>query len=136
MSNKVKNIKKNVNAKRNLEQYTLFGTLIGSIIVSIGKCVGMKEDEMIDWFAYFSKDEELAKCKNVQEVCDYIIKKFGMPEEYKKSLVLVTDNNNLYTPLVSICIDDVILPLDRKGMSLGILSHLDEVGIEVEFIYE
>ena len=94
MSSMVKKVQKNVEAKRKLEEYTLYGSLIGSIIVTIGKCVEMDESEMIDWFAKFSKDEELAKCKNVKEVCEYIIDKFNMPDEFRKNIVLVYDENN------------------------------------------
>ena len=136
MSNRVKKIQENIENKMKLEQYTLYGSLIGSIIVTIGKCVEMDESEMIKWFAQFSKDEELAKCKNVTEVCDYIIEKFDMPEEYKDNIVFVYDNNNVYTPVVSLCIDNMVLPLDRDGKTLGIISHIGEENIEVEFIYE
>ena len=136
MSNLVKKIQKNVEAKKNLELYTLYGSLIGSCIVSIGKLVGMNETEMVKWFANFSLDEELSKCKNVQEVCDYIISKFNMPEEYKENLVLVYDTENKYTPVVTICIDNTILPLDKNGMRIGILSHFEEDNIEWEYVYE
>ena len=134
MSSLVKKIQKNVEANRKLEQYTLYGSLIGSIIVTIGKLVGKKEDEMIKDFARFSKDEELAKSKNILEVVDYIIKDFNMPEEYKKYIVLAYDENGKYTPVVTVVDDEgYVQPLDRCGVYNGILAQGD---FEMEYIYE
>lgn len=135
MSNKVKSIRKNVEAKRKLEEYTLYGSLIGSIIVTLGKLVEKNEQEMLEDFAYYSKDEDLFKCKNVREVVEYIKRDYGVIEDYEDALVLVYDENNLYTPAVTLEVNGNILPLDRNGTRLGILSHLGEEGIYVEYIF-
>lgn len=133
MSNQVKKIKENVEANKKLEQYTLYGSLIGSVIVTIGKLVEKKEDDMIKDFARFSKDEELAKSKNILEVCNYIIKDFNMPEEYKKYIVLCYDEAGRYTPIVTLVDDEgYVQPLDRYGNYLGILAQDD---FEMEHIY-
>ena len=136
MSNKISKIKENVEAGRRLKSYTLYGSLIGSVIVSIGKIVNKTEDEMIEDFAKLSKDEELYKCNNVKEVCDYVAKYYGLCEEYKKNLVLVYDTRNMYTPVVTLCVDDTVLPLDKNGSYMGVLSKIGEDYIEVEDIYE
>ena len=136
MSNKVNKIKENVEANRKLKSYTLYGSLIGSIIVSIGKLVGKTEEEMIEDFAKFSKDEELAKCKNVLEVCDYVSSLYNLDDNYKQNLVLVYDDNNMYTPVVTLCVDGAVLPLDKNGNYLGVLSKIGEEDIEIEYIYE
>ncbi len=134
MSNRVKQIKENAEANKKLKLYTLYGSIIGSIIVTIGKLVGKKEDDMIKDFARFSKDEELAKSKNILEVVDYIIKDFKMPEEYKKYIVLAYDENDKYTPIVTLVDDEgYVQPLDRDGNYLGILAQDD---FEMEYIFE
>lgn len=134
MSNRVKQIKENVEASKRLKAYTLYGSLIGSVIVSIGKLVKKTEDEMIEDFARFSKDEELAKSKNIMEVVDYIIKDFNMPEEYKKYIVLCYDEDNKYTPVVTLVDDEgYVQPLDRNGSYLGVLAKDD---FEMEYIFE
>ena len=74
MSSLVKKIQKNVEANKKLEQYTLYGSLMGSVIVTIGKLVGKKEDDMIKDFARFSKDEELAKMLSKISTCQKSIK--------------------------------------------------------------
>lgn len=134
MSNSVKKIQKNVEANKKLEAYTLYGSLIGSIIVTIGKLVGKKEDEMIKDFARFSKDDELAKSKNILEAVDYVIKDFKMPEEFKKYIVLCYDENDKYTPIVTLVDEEgYVQPLDRDGNYLGILAQDD---FEMEYIFE
>ena len=134
MSSLVKKIQKNVEANKKLEQYTLYGSLMGSVIVTIGKLVGKKEDDMIKDFARFSKDEELAKSKNILEVVDYVIKDFKMPEEYKKYIVLAYDENGKYTPVVTVVDEEgYVQPLDRDGVYLGILAQDD---FEMEYIFE
>lgn len=134
MSNQVKKIKKNVEADKKLKTYTLYGSLIGSIIVTIGKLVEKTEDEMIKDFARFSKDEDLANSRNILEAVNYVIKDFNMPEEYKKYIVLCYDENNKFTPIVTLVDDEgYVQPLDRDGTYLGVLAQDD---FEMEYIFE
>lgn len=134
MSNKVSKIRESAESDRKLKEYTLYGSLIGSCIVTIGKLSGKTENDMISDFARFSKDEELAKSKNITEVIDYIIKDFKMPEEYKKYIVLCYDENNRYTPIVTLVDEEgYVQPLDRDGNYLGVLAQDD---FEIEYIYD
>lgn len=134
MSSTLRKIKKNVEAENNLKKYTLYGTLIGSVIVTVGKLSGKTEDELISDFARFSKDEKLALCKNIKEVCDYIINDYKMPEDYKKYIVLCYDEKGIYTPIVTLVDSEgIVQPLDRNGTYIGVLSKDD---FEMEFVYE
>lgn len=134
MSNAVKRVKENVKANKRLKSYTLYGSLVGSIIVTVGKLVGKTEDEMIKDFARFSKDEELFKSKNILDAVNYIIKDFNMPEEYKKYIVLCYDEEGRYTPIVTVVDDEgYVQPLDRDGNYLGVLAQDD---FEMEYIFE
>ena len=134
MSNKVSKIKNNVENEKRLKEYTLYGSLIGSVIVSIGKLVGKSESDMISDFARFSKDEELYKCGNIKEVCEYIINDYKMPDDYKKYIVLCYDEENRYTPLVTVVDDEgYVQPLDRDGNYLGVLAKDD---FEMEYVFE
>lgn len=137
MSSKVKKIRENAEADKKLKLYTLYGTLVGSVIVTLGKLVGKTENEMLDDFAYYSKDEELFKCQNIKEVVEYIKKDYGVPEEYEDSIVLIYDENNRYTPVVTIMDEDgIVYPLDRDGNAIGVLAHLGSEDVKVEYIYE
>lgn len=134
MSNKIKKIKENAKAEENLKKYTLYGSVFGSVIVTVGKLSGKKENELISDFARFSKDENLALCKNIKEVCDYIITDYKMPEEYKKYIVLCYDEEGKYTPIVTVVDDEgYVQPLDRDGAYIGILATDD---FEMEHIYD
>lgn len=134
MSNAVKRVKENVKANKRLKSYTLYGSLVGSIVVTIGKLVGKTEDEMIKDFARFSKDEELFKSKNILDAVNYIIKDFNMSEEYKKYIVLCYDEEGRYTPIVTVVDDEgYVQPLDRDGNYLGVLAQDD---FEMEYIFE
>lgn len=134
MSNAVKRLKENVKANKRLKSYTLYGSLVGSIIVTVGKLVGKTEDEMIKDFARFSKDEELFKSKNILDAVNYIIKDFNMSEEYKKYIVLCYDEEGRYTPIVTVVDDEgYVQPLDRDGNYLGVLAQDD---FEMEYIFE
>ena len=133
MSNVVNKIKKNVTANKRLKSYTLYMSLMGSIIVTVGKLVGKTEDEMIEDFARFSRDKELLKSKNVLEAVNYIINDYKMPEEYKKYIVLCYDEEGIYTPIVTLINPEgYVQPLDRDGTYSGILSK----DFEMEYIYE
>lgn len=136
MSNMTKSIRKNITAKRNKAVYELYGSPIGSIVVSIGKLVGKTEDEMLRDYKDLQLDTELSKCKTIREVCDFIGKKYNLPKEYYNSLVLVSDNRNFFTPIVTIAVEDNILPLNKDGVCFGILANLDKDFCEVEYIYE
>lgn len=134
MSNQTKKIRENAKAEENLKKYTLYGSVFGSVIVTIGKLSGKKEDELISDFARFSKDENLALCKNIKEVCDYIIADYKMPEEYKKYIVLCYDEEGKYTPIVTLVDDEgYVQPLDRNGTYIGILATDD---FEMEYVYD
>lgn len=134
MSNLVKKIQRNVEANKKLEAYTLYGSLCGSIIVTIGKLVGKNENDMIKEFARLSEDEEFFKSKNITEAVDYVIKDFKMPEQYRDYIVLCYDKNDRYTPIVTLVDDEgYVQPLDRDGNYLGILAQAD---FEMEYIFE
>lgn len=134
MSNLVKKIQKNVEANKKLKQYTLYGSLAGSIIVTVGKLVGKNENDMIKEFARLSEDKEFFKSKNITEAVDYVIKDFNMPEQYRDYIVLCYDKNDRYTPIVTLVDDEgYVQPLDRYGNYLGILAQDD---FEMEYIFE
>lgn len=136
MSNKVKKIRENVEANKKFRTYALYGTVIGSCVVTIGKLAQKTEEELIKDFDIFSKNTNpLWNCKTIKEVCDYLIDFYKVDKEaYKDNIILVYDEGNIYTPVVTLEVDDTILPLDPNGMTLGILNHLDKA--VVEYIYD
>ena len=135
MSSTVKKIEKSVKRTENVKKYELYGSLLGSCIVSIGKLSGKTEKDLLQKFDILKKDAAFAQSKNVIEACDYLIRYFEMDEKYKDNLILVYDEDNVYTPLVTLEIDGQILALDPNNTPLGILAHLDKDSVYFEYIY-
>lgn len=135
MSSKARQLEKKAENYGKMKKYAMYSTVIGSAIVTIGKLAQKTEEDLVKDFDMFSDNKNpLWNCKTIKEVCDYLIKFYDVPNDYKKNIVLVYDEDNVYTPIVTLEVDDTILPLDPNGMTLGILNHLDKA--VVEYIYE
>ena len=133
MSNAVKKISKNAMARQNYKKYVLYGSTAGSCIVSVGKLAGKTENELVAEFDKLKNNDDFSKCNNIQEVCDWLIDYFKVDEQYKNNIVLVYDEDERYTPMVTLEVDGTILPLDPAGTSLGILSM---IGVKDNIVYE
>lgn len=135
MSSKLKRMKDQAENYERLRKYEMYGTIIGSAIITIGKLAKKTEEELMKDFDMFRDGHNsLWDCKNIKEVCDYLIKFYNVSEEYKDNIVFVYDEDNVYTPIVTLEVENNILPLDPNGMTLGILNHLDKA--VVEYMYE
>jgi len=137
MSNKIKKISENVLARQNYKKYVLYGSLAGSCIVTIGKLAEKNENELIAEFDKLKDNKDFSKCNNIQEVCDWLFSYFKVDEQYKNNIVLVYDENERYTPMVTLEVDGTILPLDPNGVSLGVISMIGaRDDIVYEYVYE
>lgn len=135
MSSRIKKIQNNIENTKKVQLYKLYNTVIGSCIITIGKLAQKTEEDLVKDFDMFSDNTNpLWNCKTIKEVCDYLIKFYDVKDDYKENIVLVYDEDNVYTPIVTLEIDDSILPLDPNGMTLGILNHLDKA--VVEYVYD
>lgn len=135
MSSKAKRIEEKAEAYGKMKKYTMYGTVIGSAIVTVGKLAQKTEEDLVKDFDMFSDNTNpLWNCKTIKEVCDYLIKFYDVIDDYKNNIILVYDEDNVYTPIVTLEVNNTILPLDPSGMTLGILNHLDKA--IVEHIYE
>ena len=70
------------------------------------------------------------------EACDYLLKYFDTDEKYKDNIILVYDDKNRFTPIVTLEVDNQILGLDPEGTPFGILAHLDDDDVFFEYIYK
>lgn len=138
MSNRTKKVKENIENDKKVKQYYMESTLAGSAICTIAKLVGLTEEQILKEF-YELKDNFPA-VKNVREMCDYLIDYFKMKESYKKGLVLVYDENNVFTPVVTVCIEastgPVFLPISSSGLYPAIMRKIGEDHVKVEYIYD
>ena len=138
MSSKAKKIVKEVQAEERARRHYVMGTLAGSAALSIGKLAGKTEKEIVDGFDEIK--DRFPPVKNILEMCDFFIKEYGMKEEYKNSLVLFTDSENKWTPVITVIEETgdgpIIYPLGSDGYYPAIMNHMDEERVEMEYIYE
>lgn len=137
MSNKVSKIKENVKKQELAKRRMYESCLGGSAIITIAKLCGIPEKSIHEniegtqaWLL------EIEKPNSVKEMCDALIKHFDMPEEYKEFLVLVYDEDNIFSPIVTIEVNGNVLPVASDGTTFGALRHLGKDSIKVEHIYE
>lgn len=138
MSNRVKKIVKEVEINKNQNVYHMCNCTAGSAICTIGKLAGKKEEEVLDAFNALRKDFSI-KVNTIRELCDYLIGYFGMKEEYKENIVLVYDERNIMTPLVTVeyhtSEGNILCPISSDGNYTGILANLDKEWVSFEYIY-
>ena len=138
MSNRVKKIAKEVQENKNQNVYHMCNCTAGSAICTIGKLAGKKEEEILVSFNALRKDHSV-KVNTIRELCDYLIGYFGMKEEYKDNLVLVYDERNIMTPLVTVEYNtpegNILYPISSDGNYTGILANLDREWVSIEYIY-
>ena len=138
MSNRVKKIVKEAQENKNQNVYHMCNCTAGSAICTIGKLAGKKEEEILVSFNALRKDHSI-KVNTIRELCDYLIGYFGMKEEYKENLVLVYDEKNIMTPLVTVEYNtpegNILYPISSDGNYTGILANLDKEWVSIEYIY-
>ena len=138
MSNRVKKIVKEAQENKNQNVYHMCNCTAGSAICTIGKLAGKKEEEVLESFNALRKNHSV-KVNTIRELCDYLISYFGMKEEYKDNLVLVYDERNIMTPLVTVEYNtpegNIIYPISSDGNYTGILANLDKEWVSFEYIY-
>lgn len=119
-----------------VKKYELYGSVFGSAIATIGKLSSKTEKEIISEFDKLKNDDLFSQSRNVLEVCDYLLKYFNTDEKYKDNIILVYDEKNRFTPMVTLEVDNQILGLDPEGTPIGILAHLDDEDVFFEYIYK
>ena len=138
MSNRVKKIVKEAQENKNQNVYHMCNCTAGSAICTIGKLAGKKEEEILVSFNVLRKDHSI-KVNTIRELCDYLIGYFGMKEEYKENIVLVYDERNIMTPLVTVEYNtpegNILYPISSDGNYTGILANLDKEWVSIEYIY-
>lgn len=134
MSNRVKKIRDHAEASKKLKEYYVESCLVGTAMLSIGKLAGLSESEIVEKF-YEIKDN-FPEVKNIQEMCAFLIEYLGMDEVYKDRIVLIYDENEMYSPLITIEVDEVYLPVSESGIYPAIMRNLDRDNIQVEKVFE
>ena len=143
MSSKAKKIEASIKKHHNID---LYATLIGSIVTTV--CILNKKTETSAkrYFNKLKKELEInEKSENpvvysVQDLLNKAWKEIGSDDNIheRSRIVLVYDNNEVKSPLVSIVNNDTILPLSPEGIYYGVLADINEgkENIDYEFVYD
>lgn len=133
MSNKVRKYEKEVAKREALLRNAMYFSCLGSCIATVAKLAQKTEKEIMDLFPQLQNNEDFAKSKNVQEAVEWLFNYFDVREDFKKYIVFVYDEKGIFTPVVTLCIDGNLLPLDPNGKTLGVLSYKDHI---IEYVFE
>lgn len=137
MSSKAKKLEKTTKAEESLKKYEMYGSIAGSAIVSIGKLAKKTEKELLKEFDNLKKDENFFESKNIVDMCEYLFKYFNVDEEYKENVILLFDEREMFTPMVTLLVEGTILPLDPEAKIFnGIFANLDKDYIRYEFVFD
>lgn len=137
MSSKAKKLEERTRVEESIKKYELYGSIAGSAIVSVGKLAKKTEKELLKEFEILKKDEKFFESKNIVEMCEYLFKYFNVDEKYKNNVILLFDEREIYTPMVTLLVDDTILPLDPDAkIFCGIFANLDKDYINFEFVFD
>lgn len=137
MSSKAKKLEKTSKAEEALKKYEMYGSIAGSAIVSIGKLAKKTEKELLKEFDNLRKDENFFKSINIVDMCEYLFKYFNVDEEYKQNVILLFDEREMFTPMVTLLVEGTILPLDPEAKIFnGIFANLDKDYIRYEFVFD
>lgn len=133
MSNKATKYRKEIEKREAMLRNAMYSSCLGSAIVTVAKLAQKTEREIMDLLPQLQHNEDFAKSKNVKEACEWLFTYFDVREDFKKYVVFVYDERDIFTPIVTLCIDDKLLPLDPTGKAFGVLSYKDHI---IEYVFE
>ena len=128
MANAVKSIRKNQKKTEKSIDRLLYSTLIGSIVTSVGIVNGKTRSDMYELFRKL-KARKKTLPTTIEELVEHVIKQFDENGDRLKyaNLVLIYDNRQIFTPLVTLTTSEGdLLPLAKDGMYYGILGYAKE----------
>ena len=142
MSSKVKKIQNNLETQKRAKILEMENCTIGSILTTFAKLASKTEETSLLLFEGL-KDNPDFHPNNIKEACDYV-KDVLFSEidfsEFLPYIVLVYDENNILTPLVTIYndSDDILYPISSTGMACGVIAQYvkGNDSIAIEYIYD
>lgn len=136
----IRKIKRNIK-EQEVRKLPLYTTLMGSITTTFA--ILHEKDENWAWKAF----KELEKADwskqewTVKSVVDYIWEEYEGNEDFKQLLILLTDIDNIRSPLVTFAaVEDnqvFAMPLHKDGIAYGLIGLYNEGrdNVQCEFIY-
>ena len=142
MSNKARRLQKEIEMNKKYNLYEASSTLIGSIIMTVYKLVQKTEQEAVARYLYTKNNLSQYRSKWLcpLDIVNYFITEFNISDDLKKHIVLIVDDNQQFTPLVTLLVNNQLLPLTSDGQLNGILlayAHAEDKNrFSLEYFYE
>lgn len=127
MSSQAKRLANKALESQKMAKHSAENSLLGSIIITCAKTVGIPEKTAID--EYMNKSTNINRYKNkwkcALDIVNYYVKQYKIPDDKKRLIHLVVDNKNIYTPLCTLVYEGRILPISDTGLNNGILMAME-----------
>lgn len=141
MSNIVKKIKANMKTQKKKEDALLYTTPIGTIVSTVGILNGKTEKENVAYMKKLIKEqEENVKFPNtIIDIVNYVWEDYGKGNHsLRADMVLLTDTDNIRSPMISFINNEQIMPLSPEGLAYGILGCALEgrENVNIEYLYD
>lgn len=138
MSSKAKKFEEASELMKKTEELMMKTTLIGTIIMSIGILNGRSKEDMKALFKSMRENSSILP-NTAEGLCEYVWRELGSDDNIKakSSLVLITDKEEIRTPMVSFVINECLMPVDENGLAWGVLGLAREGRdtVDIEYIY-
>lgn len=141
MSSPVKKIKVNMKEQKKKEEALLYTTPIGTIVSTVGILNGKTEKENLNYMKkLIKKQEEKAEFPNtIIDIVNYVWDDYGKGDHsLRADTVLLTDTDNIRSPMVTFINEDQLMPLSPEGLAYGILGCALEgrENVNIEYLYD
>lgn len=147
MSSKAKKLEISAEEQRNADIIALYGTLIGTIVATVGVLNEVEVDDQIKYFKELSK--KLDKIPNtIIGITNYVWNEIGKTENIplRANVVLLTDDENIRSPMVTFVtgndeIGYTVMPLSKNGFAVGLIGlardqNKERPNIGIEWLYD
>ena len=139
MSSKTAKLVKAVEEKKECDITLLYTTLIGTIVASVGLLNKVDQKAQLDYFISLTKMYD--KLPNtIIEIVNYVWNDLGKDENkpLRANLVLLTDTEEVRSPMVGIVLNDEVVPITPNGISYGIMGLAREgrPNVDAEYLYD
>lgn len=139
MSSKAKKIEEQAKEQRHTEELMLESTLLGTIVLSIGVLNKVGYEECLKYFK--KTTENVASLPNtIIEIANYVWNDLGKDENkpLRANLVLLTDTEEVRSPMVGIVLNGEVVPITPNGISYGImvLAREGRPNVDAEYLYD
>ena len=142
MSNRVKKIQNNLELQKRVKIMAMENCTIGSILTTFAKLASKTEETALLLFEGLRDNPDFHP-NNIREACDYVKDVLFSDTDFTEFLpyiVLVWDENNILTPLVTIYndSDDILYPISSTGVTCGVIAQYmkGNDSIAIEYIYD